>query len=260
MEFTKRGAADALEYEEAGLTWLTEAAADGGVPVVEIRGRRAGELRLERLVSGGASPAAAREFGRRLARTHAAGGRWWGAGPEGWERDYGYMGRLQVPLAREGEFGSWGEWYAEQRVLAPLRAAASAGFASKSLITCADSLISRLQKGLFDVPGPALLGSRPARLHGDLWSGNIIWEAERGGVLIDPAAQAGHAESDLAQLSVFGAPYVDQVYRGYEEVSPLTPGWRERIPLHQVHMLMVHVALFGPAYEGETLAAIRPYL
>ena len=46
-------------------------------------------------------------------------------------------------------------------------------------------------------------GSAPARLHGDLWAGNLLWTAD-GGVLIDPAAHGGHRETDLAMLALFG--------------------------------------------------------
>ena len=42
---------------------------------------------------------------------------------------------------------------------------------------------------------------KPARIHGDLWSGNVMWTADSGqseAVLIDPAAHGGHREEDLA--------------------------------------------------------------
>ena len=79
------------------------------------------------------------------------------------------------------------------------------------------------------------------------------------GVLIDPAAQGGHAETDLAELGVFSQPHLDQVYAGYEEVSALAAGWRERAGAHQLHMLIIHAALFGGGYGARTVATARRY-
>lgn len=78
-------------------------------------------------------------------------------------------------------------------------------------------------------------------------------------VLIDPACQGGHAESDLAQLTVFSSPFTERIYNAYHEASPLADGWRERIGLHQLHILIVHAALFGGSYGAQTLATARKY-
>ena len=67
-------------------------------------------------------------------------------------------------------------------------------------------------------------------------------------MLIDPMAQGAHAETDLAALGVFGQPHLEQIYAGYHEVSALADGWQERVALHQLHMVMIHVYLFGGGY------------
>ena len=95
----------------------------------------------------------------------------------------------------------------------------------------------------------------PARLHGDLWSGNVHW-ADRAW-LIDPAAHGGHRETDLAMLHLFGCPHLDRVLAAYAEVSPLAAGWRERIGLHQLFPLLVHAVLFGRGYAAQAVAAAR---
>ena len=99
----------------------------------------------------------------------------------------------------------------------------------------------------------------PSRIHGDCWSGNVLWSGGRG-VLIDPAAQGGHRETDLAMLALFGAPYLDRIIGAYTDVAPLAPGWRERVPLHQLHPLLVHACLFGAAYRQPVLDAARAAL
>ena len=99
----------------------------------------------------------------------------------------------------------------------------------------------------------------PSRVHGDLWPGNVHWSGGRGW-LIDPAAHGGHRESDVAMLHLFGAPHLDRILGAYDAEFPLAAGWRSRIPLHQIHPLLVHVCLFGGAYADELRAAARAAL
>ena len=72
-----------------------------------------------------------------------------------------------------------------------------------------------------------------------------------------PPSSIGHAEEDLASLSVFGAPFTERIRAAYDEESPLAPGWQERIELHQVHMLVMHCAVFGRSYVGPTVSIAR---
>src|SRR3546814_15923576 len=96
----------------------------------------------------------------------------------------------------------------------------------------------------------------PARIHGDLWNGNGLWSSE-GVVLIDRAANGGHRETDLAMLDLFGCPFLDVVRGAYDERSPLRAGWRDRIPVHQLHPLAVHAAGHGRSYGHALTDAAR---
>jgi fructosamine-3-kinase len=140
---------------------------------------------------------------------------------------------------------SWGEFYAVER-LEPM--AQRALRLDPGTLDAVHAVVSRCRAGDFDDD------DTPARLHGDLWSGNVIWTAD-GGVLIDPAAQGGHREADLAMLALFGCPYLESVYDGYRTVHPLRPGWRDRIGLHQLYPLLAHVVFFGGGYVPQTRAA-----
>lgn len=86
-----------------------------------------------------------------------------------------------------------------------------------------------------------------------------MWTPD-GVVLIDPAAHAGHRETDLAMLELFGCPHYDQVVAGYQGVRSLRAGWRDRIGLHQLFALLAHVVLFGEGYAARTKAAARAAL
>jgi fructosamine-3-kinase len=98
--------------------------------------------------------------------------------------------------------------------------------------------------GEFDDDRPA------ARIHGDLWSGNVIFTSA-GVVLIDPAAHGGHGLTDLAMLHLFGAPYLETITAAYAEAAELPEGWVDLIGLHQLHPLLVHAVSHGPSYGAE---------
>lgn len=248
-EFVKRNPAAPAGFfgcEAAGLRWLS--AAPGGVPCARVLGCDDVSLSLQRLDEQPPTAAAAVEFGARLARTHDAGAGGFGAAPDGWTGP-GFFGPLHHPLpmsfvAHDG----WGGFYAAERLEPMLAlAAGSLGAETRSLV---DAVAARCRAGDFDDD------DHPARLHGDLWSGNVMW-TPAGAVLIDPAAHGGHRETDLAMLALFGCAHLDEIYRGYQSVHPLRPGWRERFALHQLFPLLAHVALFGGGYAAQTAEAAR---
>ncbi len=236
-------------WEAAGLAWL---AVGGGVPTAEVIDVAEDHLDLVRLDSAAASAAGAERLGRGLARTHDAGAAAYGSGPDGWAGD-GFLGPLDeplpLPLTPEQR---WGAFFAQQRVLFTLRLGRDRGTYDEDDARVFEAVAARLDRGELDDD------DRPARLHGDLWAGNVMW-TPAGAVLIDPAAHGGHRESDLAMLALFGCPHLDRVLAAYDEVHPLAAGWRERVRLHQVHPLMMHAVLFGGGYVGESVAAASHY-
>jgi fructosamine-3-kinase len=108
------------------------------------------------------------------------------------------------------------------------------------------------------LPELAGLAEPPARVHGDLWTGNVMVDASGRPWLIDPSAYGGHREVDLAMLRLFGVPS-EWVFDAYEEVAPLAEGWRERVALYQLLPLLVHALLFGGSYAAAVERAARSY-
>ncbi len=251
--WVKRTTTDAAQREAAGLRWL---AVRKGARIVHLLGLNRGTLRLERVVCAPATPRAARELGRGLARMHAAGAAGWGAPPEGTEGD-GTIGRTTMRTPEE-KVASWGEFYAGYRIEPHLRAAADSGVLTPRGVETIEQAMSRIGSGELDHPQPSAIGAGAARLHGDLWNGNVMW-SKRGAILIDPAAHGGHAETDLAMLHLFGAPFLDDIIGGYQEVSQLADGWRDRVALHQLWPLLVHAELFGPDYGARAEAVAARY-
>jgi fructosamine-3-kinase len=241
----KDGEPTAITAEAAGLRWLGAA---GGAPVPAVLDVDGGRLVTEFVASGAPGPRAAEELGRGLARMHAAGAPAFGAAPPGGPAD----ARIGAAPMRNAPAPSWPEWYAADRLLPYLHAARDDG----SLTADGARLVEAVAERLPALAGPA---EPPARLHGDLWSGNVLWSPE-GAVLVDPAAHGGHRETDLAMLALFGCPHLDTVLAAYDEVAPLAAGWRDRVPLHQLFPLLVHVVLFGGGYAAQAVAAAQAAL
>jgi len=238
------GTADAVAFaaEANGLRWLAEA--DGGPPVPQVIGVAGDFLVIELLKPlEPASVAAARRFGDDLARMHAAGAPSFGAP---WP---GYIASLPLDNSPGSD---WGSWYAERRLVPYLRRAYDDGLLSRAESTLLEAVVNRISE-LVGPPEP------PSRIHGDLWSGNVLWSGGCG-CLIDPAAHGGHRETDLAMLALFGAPHLPEILRAYTERTPLADGWQSRVPLHQLHPLLVHVCLFGASYVSQLVSAARTAL
>ncbi|MGV9532001.1 fructosamine kinase family protein [Streptomyces cellulosae] len=238
--------AEAARAEAAGLRWLAEA---GAPAVPRVHGREGAWLVLDRVTEGRPNRDAALRFGRELAGLHAAGAPAFGAPPPGGPVE-AFIGLAPM---RNVTGDDWPVWYAEHRVLPYLRRAVDAGTMDADEAAVVERVCARLP----ELAGPA---EPPARLHGDLWSGNVLWGADGRVHVIDPAAHGGHRETDLAMLALFGCPLLGAVLEGYQEVAPLAEGWRERVGVHQLFPLLVHAVLFGRGYAGQALAAARSAL
>ncbi len=240
---TRPGApAGFFAVEAAGLRWLD---VPGGPRVARVLDVGATHLDVERIRPSTATPADAHMFGRALAVLHDAGAPAFGALPPGAGAS-GFFGPLDDPLVMVA--GAWDDWptfYAEARLRPVVEQGLERGVLTRDDAAAVEAVCDRLGT----LAGPSV-GEPPARLHGDLWSGNVLWCPD--GVLIDPAAHGGHRETDLAMLALFGAPHLEEILAGYTEAHPLTPGWQGRVRLHQLYPLAAHAVLFGGGYVGQT--------
>jgi fructosamine-3-kinase len=229
--------------EAVGLAWLAE---PGGVRTPRVLAVDDGYLALEWVAPGRLDDDGVEELGRGLARTHAAGASGFGdfrAAPT--PSRFGSLGLPNDPT------GDWPSFYAERR-LRPL-----AGMArDRGVLTDAGiEAVERVCDRLGDLAGPP---EPPARLHGDLWQGNVMADVHGRPWLIDPSAYGGHREVDLAMLRLFGAPS-ERVFDSYQELAPLTDGWRDRVGLYQLLPLLVHALLFGGSYCASAERVAKSY-
>lgn len=203
--------------EAVGLRWL----ADAGARVPSIVSDSPDRLELQRIETGRLDAAGEEDLGRMLATMHAAGAQHFGSLPA--DRAF-LVGRceLESPLGDD-----WNSYYLEHRCL-PL--ARRVGL---------EAVVAAVR---VDAPVEPV-----ARLHGDLWAGNVLADPSGLAWLIDPAAYGGHREVDLAMLELFGS-IPARTAAAYDEVWPLAEGWRDRLPLWQLFPLLVHSVLFGGGY------------
>ncbi|HVZ71601.1 MAG TPA: fructosamine kinase family protein [Polyangia bacterium] len=227
-----------FEAEARGLAWLAEAKA---LRVPDVLAVGDDFLALS-LVIGGPP---ARDFDERLGRGLAALHRF-GAPRFGLDHD-NFIGRLPQPNAAAAHAG-WAAFYRERRLEPQLRLAADEGLATSRM----RAGFARLFTALDELVGPP---EPPARLHGDLWSGNHLVDESGAPVLCDPAVYGGHREVDLAMMRLFGG-FGARVFDAYAEAWPLADGHASRVALYQLYPLMVHVNLFGGGYVRQVEALL----
>jgi len=234
-----------FDAEARGLAWLGEAGALR-VPRVLAVSRASEEpafLALERI-----DPAPkARDFDDQLGRGLAALHRF-GAPSFGLDYD-NFIATLPQPNT---PCATWAELYWSRRLEPLLRRASDARLVSAAMRRGFADLEPRLEI-LCGPPEP------PARVHGDLWGGNLLADDRGAPCLIDPSVYGGHREVDLAMMRLFGG-FGARAFDAYDEAFPLADGHEDRVPLYQLYPLLVHVNLFGSMYVGSVERALGDLL
>lgn len=211
--------------EAAGLDWLRA----GPLRIPRVLAAGASWLALEWLeLAGSLAAAGLAALGRGLATLHQLGAPGFGFPADNF---------LATLPQRNAAAPTWPAFYVERR-LRPLAELGVVRGRMPDVRAALDALAARPDR--FGPPEP------PARLHGDLWWGNVA-ACDGQPALIDPAVYGGHREIDLAMLALFG-PLPEALLAAYGEVWPLADGWRDRLPLHQLYPLAAHAVLFGGGY------------
>jgi fructosamine-3-kinase len=233
-----RAPPDFFEAEARSLRWLAETQT---VLVPRVLSVDRTSIAVAAIEPGTPTEMGAERFGRQLAHLHlheagAFGAQW-----------PGFIGPL--PL-ENGTAMSWATFYVNYRVLPFLGQARDAGFIDRAGSEAIEAALTDLDQ----LPGAT---ETARRIHGDLWSGNLVWDTDDHVWVIDPAAHGGHRETDLAMLALFGAPHLARIVTSYCEEAPLAPDWQARIGLHQLHPLLVHAVLFGSSYANQAVEVAR---
>lgn len=192
-----------------------------GAQVPEVLAESDGVLLMEHLAEARPSPEGWAALGETLAMLHRTA-----APGYGWHEDYAFG---QVGIVNTWQ-QDWCTFWAEQRLLDGRDALPA------RLVNRLEGLAKRLPDLIPRAPDAALL-------HGDLWSGNALFMQGRA-ALIDPACYFGHAEVDLAMLTLFGQPH-PAFWEGY---GPGARDQQARRPIYQLWPALVHYRLFGAGY------------
>lgn len=234
----ERAPATMYAREASGLAWLDV----GALRVPKVIAHDASFLALEWVESGARARSYDDELGRGLAALHRAG-------PERFGLDHdNFVGSLPQ---RNDPSDDWISFFAERRLLDQLRLAVANGRATTAMRRGIEKLV--------DVLADLVPAEPPSRLHGDLWGGNVMTDERGAPVLIDPAVYGGHREIDLAMLQLFGGA-TRRMLDAYDEAFPLERGWRDRVELHQLYPLLVHVNLFGGGYVASVERVLDRYV
>jgi fructosamine-3-kinase len=145
---------------------------------------------------------------------------------------------------------TWSEFYATQRIMPLIRLAFDQHKCTKEDVALTESLCKRLYT-LFPEEKPVLI-------HGDLWSGNFMSDADGQPVIYDPAVYYGSREMDVA-MSLLFAGFDKSFYEYYNDAFPLESNWKGRIQLCQLYPLLVHLNLFGGHYYYSVMDVIKKY-
>lgn len=231
------------EAEAAGLAWLADGAAP--TPAVVAVGEEDGArfLALEWIEPGSKDRQGEERLGRDLAALHAAGAPGFGLDHDN------FLGTL---VQQNDPAPSWAEFYGQRRLLPLTRRALDRRSISTRVAAGMETLADRLP----DLVGP---DEPPARLHGDLWSGNALAGADGRIHLLDPAVYGGHREIDLAMMRLFGG-FGERTFAAYSEATPLAEGHVDRVPLYQLYPLLAHAVMFGGMYGARVESALSHYV
>ncbi|MEM6737187.1 MAG: fructosamine kinase family protein [Bacteroidota bacterium] len=180
-------------------------------------------------------------FGKSLAKLHQHDHHYFGLSYDN------YIGRLHQSNTHHE---TWHSFFIAERLEPQLKLALSKKLINNQIISLFEKLFPKLEN--------LIPGERPSLLHGDLWSGNFLVDQNSLPVLIDPAVHYGHRETELAFTRLFGG-FDKKFYYTYNEEFPLEIGFENRVDIHNLYPLLVHVNLFGSSYLSGIKQTLRRF-
>ncbi|MEO9483752.1 MAG: fructosamine kinase family protein [Ekhidna sp.] len=145
---------------------------------------------------------------------------------------------------------NWHSFFIYERLIPQLNLGISKNIISNDLRSQFDLLFLKLEH--------LIPKERPSLLHGDLWSGNFTVDQSGEAAIFDPAVYYGHRETELAFTQLFGG-FSPSFYHAYQESFPVESGFDERIEIHNLYPLLVHVNLFGASYLSGVLQTLKRF-
>ena len=242
LKWNKKELLEMFRVEKKGLALLNEHSPVHSPKVISF-----GEmddksyLLTEWIEKGGQNTRFWEDFGLKLARQHQVTMDQFGLDHDN------FIGSL--PQSNK-QHHSWHSFFINERLKPQLNMASSKGLIDLGTQKKFDSLFNQLEELIPDEPS--------ALLHGDLWSGNFMTNSEGEASIFDPAVHYGHRETELAFTQLFGG-FSPEFYHYYNEEYPLAPGFDERVDIHNLYPLLVHVNLFGSSYLSAIIQTLKKF-
>ncbi len=228
---------DSLIREAEGLNKLKQAFEHGNIAIKIPTILKADEqtLVLERINQSLGSHQQWMNFGQALAKLHQQIKSQFGGSQNN------YIGANPQP---NETFDNWGQFFYHNRL----------GF-QVSLIGD-NNLQASFRNSLDEIKIPLIKFlnqhcKRPSLLHGDLWSGNVLFD-QNNVWLIDPAVYNGDAEADIAMTELFGG-FPKAFYRSYESVQSLSKAYPLKKIIYNLYHQLNHYNLFGSGYLSDCM-------
>ncbi len=237
-KYQSSGDSRRFHAEAEGLRAL---AASGAVRVPEVLRVSETELLTERIQAGSGGTEGWQRLGEQLAALQAVEQPCFGFVADN------FCGDTPQPNPHSADGHAF---FAEHRLGFQGNLAFNAGLLNAAEMAELDSVCKRLES-LVPAQSPALL-------HGDLWNGNVLFDADGQPVLIDPACYWGWPEAEIAMCALFGG-FAPAFYESWAEHARPEPGWRERLPIYQLYHLLNHLNLFGMSYHRQVAQLLRRF-
>ncbi len=153
-------------------------------------------------------------------------------------------------LTQSNHFANdWPTFFREQRIEPQLKLASGNHHLHTSLFSGIENIYKRVEQ---------FPKEKPSLLHGDLWSGNMLFDVAGSPYLVDPAVYNGYREVDIAMTKLFGG-FAPEFYDSYQSAFPMEPGYSERLDILNLYPLFIHLNLFGSSYLSSIQSTIKRY-
>jgi len=146
---------------------------------------------------------------------------------------------------------SWIEFFKNERIFYMSKKAFDENRIPLETLNKIDKFLNKLENFL---PEP-----KPALLHGNIWSGNIL---SNGNDIkfIDPSIYYGHNEAELAFIKLFNT-FSNKFFDEYSSISKIDKEFFEyRANIYNLYPLLVHIRIFGRSYLKEFEAILNKFI
>ncbi|AXH14946.1 fructosamine kinase family protein [Malaciobacter mytili] len=159
---------------------------------------------------------------------------------------YGFLEDNYIGLSLQKNVlcDNWGEFFFEYRLKTQSSFIKNSKL-KKEFLEILDNNSSKIKELLNDNC------SYPTLVHGDLWSGNVLF-SKQNIYLIDPAVYFADREVDIAMTQLFGG-FTSDFYMSYHQINKLSEDFDKKEIIYNLYHYLNHFNIFGDSYLSDCL-------